>query len=255
MHDNFFIKPNWMQNNWVKAYTTLRVRVETPPPFDEFNLGANINLSEEKYNNALKNRCFLKEELGLRHEPFWLQQTHSDIITELTLKNNGLTEADASYTLVPNVVCAILTADCLPVLLGNEEGTLVAAIHAGWRGLANHIINKTCALLNTKTNSRLKAWLGPAISAHAYEIGEEVFAHFCALHPSYERAFKKTKSKKWLMDLYYIARLQLKNSGIEQIYGGEYCTYSNQAFFSYRRDGAAAGRMATLIWFNDSRNT
>lgn len=189
----------------------------------------------------------LSGELQVPHEPIWLTQTHSTIAVEATAENLKK-EADASFTTNPLQICAVLTADCLPILLCNQSGTCVAAIHAGWRGLANGIIESTLQAIPADT---FMAWLGPAIGNQHYEIGDEVRDIFLREVPEAYDAFTPSPQKRWMLDLYAIARIRLHNLGINQVYGGDYCTYSDEKLFhSYRRDGKSAGRMVSLIWIS-----
>ncbi len=155
-------------------------------------------------------------------------------------------EADASHTDLTGVVCAVLTADCLPVLLCDREGRSVAAVHAGWRGLLNGVIEQTIAAMGAE--GELLAWLGPAIGPQAFEVGEEVLEAFLVDAPAAARAFMPSPGGRWLADIYALARQRLHRAGVTLVYGGEYCTYSEpERFYSYRRDGRT-GRMASLIW-------
>ncbi|MDP2783975.1 MAG: peptidoglycan editing factor PgeF, partial [Sulfurimicrobium sp.] len=160
----------------------------------------------------------------------------------------GVPEADGSVARQPGVVCAVLTADCLPVLLCDRAGTVVAAVHAGWRGLADGVIEAAVKELAVEAGEIL-AWLGPAIGPRAFEVGGEVRQIFMAHDPAAELAFMPSASEgKWLADIYLLARQRLARIGVKQVYGGEYCTFAEmERFFSYRRDGAT-GRMASLVW-------
>ncbi len=156
-------------------------------------------------------------------------------------------DADASFSRQPGTVCAVMTADCLPLLLCNSEGTVVAAAHAGWRGLCDGVIEAAVAACNERP-ARLMAWLGPAIGPDAFEVGAEVRAAFMERNPAAAAAFSDIGDGKYLADIYALARQRLNAAGVEQIYGGEECTVIDRArFFSYRRDGQT-GRMASLIW-------
>jgi YfiH family protein len=157
-----------------------------------------------------------------------------------------LPEADASFTDQSGVVCAVLTADCLPVLFCGDQGAVIGAAHAGWRGLQVGVIEQTIAAMNCRD---LQVWLGPAIGPAHFEVGDEVREAFVSQNPDASVAFSATQAGKWLADIYQLARIRLANLGVEQVYGGGLCTVSDaQRFYSYRRDGAATGRMASLIW-------
>ena len=166
--------------------------------------------------------------------------------TQATL-NEADALADAAFTTEPGVVATVMTADCLPLLICNRAGTEVAAVHAGWRGLAAGVIEQTLACFQSPA-AELLVWLGPAIGPTAFEVGSEVRAIFMAQNPLVSDAFVALSAEKYLADLYQLARLRLQQSGVTAIYGAEYCTYSDQQrFFSYRRDGQT-GRMASSVW-------
>ncbi len=191
-----------------------------------------------------RNRDILRTSLHLPSEPVWLNQTHSNIAVKAALTPQPL-QADASYTDAAGVVCAVLTADCLPLLACSKDGTKIAAIHAGWRGLLNGIIDNTIAALQTH---QLSIWLGPAIGPDQFEVGGEVRDMFVSRSQDYAAAFRPQPSDKWLADIYRLARINLHKLGITEIYGGGLCTVTDKdCFFSYRRDNIT-GRMATLIW-------
>jgi YfiH family protein len=244
-----FIQPKWPAPAHIKACTTLRTGGVSQHPYDQFNLGDHVG---DRLEHLIQNREILKNNLGLTQEPIWIRQTHSTIAIEATTENAGK-EADASFTNQANQTCIILTADCLPILLCHRDGNTVAAIHAGWRGLANGIIENTLEKIQSPREDWL-VWLGPAISSKCYEVGDEVREQFIRHMPQAETAFHPSPNKRWMADLYELARMRLRNEGIQQIYGGEYCTYSDPTlFYSYRRDGEKTGRMASLIWI-DSRD-
>jgi YfiH family protein len=164
-----------------------------------------------------------------------------------------LPTADAAYTTANNAVCAVMTADCLPILLCDAQGTVVAAIHAGWRSLLEGVIEETVKAMKLPPHG-LMAWLGPAIGPQAFEVGSEVRDAFMARDRQAGQAFTPVSADKWLGDIYLLAKHRLHQMGIDQLYGGSisenYCTYSDETrFFSFRRDGAT-GRMATMIWLN-----
>lgn len=250
MIKSMFLQPEWPAPTTIKAFTTLRLGGVSLPPYNAFNLACHVDDSIEY---VLKNRLILQENLKLPSEPIWINQIHSNIVVP-ALKENRDKQADASYTGLSNTVCAILTADCLPILLCNRQGTYVSAIHAGWRGLSNGIIDNILYTIPCAAQD-LVVWLGPAIGPEQFEVGDDVRDLFLKNDQNSTIAFKPSKNNRWLCDIYAIARLQFKKHHITQIYGGEYCTYSDPAkFFSYRRDGAKTGRMASLIWISDSRH-
>jgi YfiH family protein len=173
-------------------------------------------------------------------EPAWLKQVHGNRVSEIPITQ---LEADASVARKPRSVCAVLIADCMPVLFADEAGTTVAAAHAGWRGLAAGVLEATIDAMGAPPRQIL-AWLGPAIGARVYEVGDEVRTAF----HRYEAAFTPTRPGHWLLDLYMVARQKLQSKGLREISGGGFCTYSDtQRFFSYRRDRATE-RMAALVW-------
>jgi polyphenol oxidase len=245
--NNHYIYPNWHTPSQVRAVTTLRTDGLSLKPYESFNLAHHVG---DNPAHVLANRIKLRQELNLTSEPIWLKQTHSN---KIICANNAVPyiEADASYATKSNVVCVVLTADCLPILLCDKNGTTIAAIHAGWKSLAASIIENTIA--NLKINPKnLLVWLGPAISSGAFIVGNEVYEKFIQHDPRAQKAFIscKSNSQKRHANIYILARQRLTNCGIisANIYGGEYCTYSDHRFFSYRRDGEKTGRMASLIW-------
>ena len=236
-----WITPDWPVPDHIHAATTLRTGGVSQAEFSSLNLADHVN---DKLQHVLENRQCIKNMLALPADPVWLQQTHSVQVAcaELVTLNP---EADASYTAKNNIVCTVLTADCLPILLCDQQGTMVAAIHGGWRGLLNGIIENT---LSKMPASGLMAWLGPAIGAQCFEVGDDVRSAFINKSTQFTNAFKNHVNGKYLADIYQIARIILCDAGVQQIYGGEYCTVSDkERFFSYRRDGQT-GRMATMIW-------
>jgi YfiH family protein len=235
-----FIIPEWPVPPQIKAYTVLRSSGVSPPA----NTSAETKVDYRR----------LKQLLQLPADPIRIKQIHSNI-SLLACSDNDGKAADALFTSQPNQICTITTADCLPILLSHRQGTHIAAIHAGWRGLSQGIIAETIRAMHLP-GSDILAWLGPAISQPCYEVGEEVRSLFIDHDPETTVTFIPSPNKRWLVDLYAIARLQLKKCGVMETYGGTYCTYSDQNnFFSYRRDGAVLGVMPTLIWINDSSNS
>ena len=215
------------------------------PPFDSFNLGDHVC---DDPKAVQQNRSLLVDKFDLPHQPLFLTQTHSTKVIELPFTGSNV-EADAVYTQQANQVCLVMTADCLPVLFFNKEGTEVAAAHAGWRGLCDGILEETVAKFKCPT-SDIIAWLGPAIGPTAFQVGEEIIEQFCAFDSNAKLAFTPdlTTSGKFLGNLYQLATQRLNKLGITEISGGGHCTYTEQdKFFSYRRD-KQTGRMASLIW-------
>jgi YfiH family protein len=242
-----YIVPTWPTPKHVHAFTTTRQGGYSLPPYSSFNLAHHVG---DDRGYVEQNRQLLSRILQLPSDPIWLQQTHGNKVLVADLdqgyKNSP---ADAITTTHPNVVCVVMTADCLPLLLCNFKGTQVAAIHAGWKGLAAGVIQQAVNAMGEAPHE-LMAWLGPAIGPEAYEVAEEVRLIFLRQNETYSPAFKP-KAGKWLANLYQLATLQLHTLGIKTVYGGEYCTYNNeQSFYSFRRDRGITGRMATLIWLS-----
>ena len=250
--------PEWQAPGNIKSLLTTRHGGWSTAPFDSFNLAAHV---EDNGQNVKKNRQKLAEMLP--SEPVWLNQIHSNIVvdaaldTALDTNNAGsIIDADGSFTTQSNVVSVVLTADCLPVLVCTRQGDGVAALHAGWRGLAQGILEQGIEQLLRATKRQpedLLVWFGPAIGAENFEVGEEVRQIFLQTAHNQEQTAQcfvpvKEKNNKWLADIYQLARLRLSLIGVENFSGGNYCTYrEKEKFFSFRRDGKT-GRMASLIW-------
>ncbi|WP_455205873.1 peptidoglycan editing factor PgeF [Kaarinaea lacus] len=244
---NQWILPQWPAPSRVHACVTTRVGGVSNASYAAMNLADHVNDDSEA---VLENRRLLKQRLDLPGEPAWLQQTHSTEVIKIDARQHYDPNADGSYTWDTNVVCAVLTADCLPLLLCDVHGQGVAAVHAGWRGLANGIIEQTVEKMGVIAGDLL-VWLGPAIGPERFEVGADVLNAFCDNNPQAEKAFTKTAEDRWLADLYHLAKLRLGTLGVTKIYGGDYCTYNDEAlFYSYRRD-KTTGRMASLIWLSD----
>jgi polyphenol oxidase len=231
-----FIKVEWSAPKNVQAFVTTRNYLG-----NDFNLATHVG---DDLNKVFYNRQILKEILSLPSEPAWLEQIHSCEACEIPLQNQNV--ADASYTTQKGQVCAILTADCLPILLCDSKGEKVAAIHAGWRGLATGVI-ENCFQQASFLPEKTIAYLGAAISQRAFEVGEEVRETFLKHDSNAEKAFVP-HGEKWFADLYLLATQRLNALGVSQIFGGQFCTFSQpELFYSYRRD-KHTGRMASLIW-------
>jgi YfiH family protein len=246
MHNISFIKANWPAPININAYTTTRLGGASQFPFASFNLADHVG---DELNLVQKNRHLLQALLKLPQQPIWLNQTHSNIAIEVdpNVRLNNI--ADAAYTSKPKVACVILTADCLPILLTNQTGNEIAAIHAGWRGLAAGIIANTINYFNSPA-SQLLAWLGPAIGPEIFEVGHEVREQFIQQNSEASIAFKPSANGRWLADLYQLATLALAKLGVTAVYGKPTCTFNHsELFFSYRRNNIT-GRMASLIWFD-----
>jgi len=239
-----FITPTWPAPLQVKAYTTTRQGGYSHPPYDGFNLAEHVG---DDAKAIAANRSTLIQTLKMPTKPIWLKQVHGNqIVTANT--DHSRCAADASFSTQPGHVCVVLTADCLPVLFCDRAGTRVAAAHAGWRGLANGILETTLQHLNVSPQDIL-VWLGPAIGPQTFEVGDEVREAFMDFLPSAKEAFKTSREGHWLADLYLLARQRLAHQGVTAVYGGDFCTYTDtERFYSYRRD-KVTGRMASLIWF------
>ncbi len=231
--------PDWPAPTNIRAGTSLRHGGVSLPPYASLNLGDHVG---DDPAAVAENR----QRLKLPSEPVWLEQTHSPRIINAAHCTDGQNKADGSYSTQANIICAVLTADCLPLLICNKQGTQVAAVHAGWRGLASGIIEATLKKF-TDDCSELLIWLGPAIGPDNYEVGNDLRQIFMAHDPAANAAFTAQK-ETWHMDIYHLARQRLQTLGITAIYGGNHCCYREQEqFYSYRRDGIT-GRMASLIW-------
>ncbi|MFM9835762.1 MAG: peptidoglycan editing factor PgeF [Methylophilaceae bacterium] len=239
-----FIIPDWPAPANVRAIQTTRLGGFSSAPYDSLNLGDHV---KDNPIIVAKNRQLLNPYMP--SEPVWLNQVHGIRVIDAAL-SSCLESADAAYTAKPKTVCVTMTADCLPVLLCDQAGTVVAAVHAGWRSLCDGVIEATVETMQTQKfpqDTQIMAWLGPAIGPQAFEVGGEVRAQFIEKDMQAESAFIKS-GDKWLCDLYKIVQQRLTKLGVKQIYGGGFCTYSDKArFFSFRRDGDT-GRMGTFIW-------
>ncbi len=243
---NNCLTARWPALPRVRTCITTRAGDTSEAPWDGFNLAAHVG---DDTDTVAANRAQLQQQLGC--QPAWLQQSHSTRVVAADPQHEA--DADASWTATPGVACAVLTADCLPVLLTTTGADRVAAAHAGWRGLADGVLENTLAALEVP-GDQILAWLGPAIGPQAFEVGEELVEAFVSQDASAWQAFEETSSEgKYLANIYQLARLRLKAAGVKHIYGGDLCTFSDQQrFYSYRRDGET-GRMASLIWLADDQ--
>lgn len=231
------IPVEWSAPKNVQAFVTTRNYLG-----NDFNLATHVG---DDLNKVLHNRQLLKDLLALPSEPAWLKQIHGYETCEIPFQNQLI--ADASYTTQKNQVCIVLTADCLPILLCDSSGEKVAAIHAGWRGLANGVI-ENCFNKARFLPEKTIVYLAPAISQRVFEVGEEVREIFLKYDSNAAKAFIP-HGEKWLADLYLLATQRLNALDVSQIFGGKFCTFSQpELFYSYRRD-KHTGRMASLIWF------
>jgi YfiH family protein len=241
-----WISPDWPAPFAVRAVVTTRHGPGmSASPFDRLNLGLR---SGDAVDVVQANRDGLQQALALPTAPRWLRQVHGTTVAELgPLPGADEPQADAAVSHLPGTVLAILTADCLPVLFCTADGREIAAAHAGWRGLLNGILEETLAGLRAPRQNIL-AWLGPCIGAASYEVGEEVRSAFVEFDPSAAACFVPTRVGHGLCDLAALARLRLRAAGVSQIHGGDFDTFTDARFYSYRRDGERSGRFASLIW-------
>ncbi|MGZ8219046.1 peptidoglycan editing factor PgeF [Methylomagnum sp.] len=235
-----WIEPDWPAPSGVRAASTLRGGGVSAGPYAGLNLGAHVG---DDPAHVEANRRRLAAALNLPAEPVWLIQVHGRRTVRAEAPGDRV--ADAAYTRESGVVCAVMTADCLPVLLCSRDGEAIAAAHAGWKGLAGGVIESAVDALGGRDTL---AWLGPAIGPEAFEVGGEVRAAFLANGAEFAAGFREVEDGKFLADIYQLARLTLNRLGITAIYGGGGCTHTQaDDFFSYRRD-RTTGRMASLIW-------
>lgn len=237
------ILPDWPLPAGVKACSSTRNGGVSRPPYGSLNLGTHVG---DEAQAVADNRQRLVAAANLPQMPVWLEQVHGTRVVRLDGQTPVDLQADAVYSNVPGQVCAVMTADCLPVLFCSQSGDEVAAAHAGWRGLCNGVLEQTLAAFSTQP-AGISVWLGPAIGPQQFEVGPEVRAAFIAVDPGAELAFAP-RGDKYLADIYLLARQRLQRAGVHAIYGGDRCTVSEIShFFSYRRDGIT-GRLASLIW-------
>lgn len=244
------IFPDWPAPARVRAAVTTRglpgVSLAT---FAAFNLGANCG---DDAQAVRANRAALKSLAELPSAPSWLRQVHGtavQIFDTQVATNNDTPSADAAITRAPGVVLTILTADCLPLLVCVDDGSEIAAIHAGWRGMAAGVI-ECCIETLSAPRHRLMVWLGPAIAPASYEVGEEVRETFVAQDAATANAFVPTRMGRWSCDLYALARHRLAALGVTRVHGAGFDTFIDARFYSYRRD-KTTGRFASLIWLAD----
>lgn len=239
------IVPEWPAPKNVKAFSSTRLGGESKGVYQGLNLGMHVG---DDASIVTLNRELITQNCQMPSNPVWLNQTHSTHVVKLTEASSTVIDADGCVTDVKNVVCSAMTADCLPVLLTNIEGTQVAAVHAGWCGLADGIIEQ--ALQKFDQPESVMAWLGPAIGASAFEVGQDVLDAFIAFDPQAIQAFsiKSDVENKWLANMNLLATQRLNHLGVTQVFSNHHCTFSeSELFYSYRRDGVT-GRQATFIW-------
>jgi polyphenol oxidase len=244
-----WVEPDWPAPNGVRALSTFRCGGISLAPYASLNLGDHVG---DLPAAVAENRRRLVVEAGLPAEPTWLAQVHGATVADLDARVSlGVTRptltADAAFTRRPGRICAILTADCLPMLLAAQSGGVVAAAHAGWRGLAGGVIEATVRAMGQPPD-RLMVWLGPAIGPEHFEVGTEVREAMLKQDPGAEGAFTLNARGRFMADLGALARRRLEALGVDRIYGGGRCTHADaERYFSHRRDGVT-GRQVTLIW-------
>lgn len=243
---NHFIAPDWPAPASVKSLMTTRHGGVSVGSFASNNLGLHVDDDER---HVAENRRRLRTLLP--DEPKWLAQMHGAAVVAAH-QVQGVAKADGAWTNQPGVVCTVLVADCLPVLLCDRAGTVVGCAHAGWRGLAGGVIERTLEAMQ-KPGSELIAWLGPAIGAEVFEVGQDVYDAFVEHDSAACVAFCHRNNGKYLADIYALARLRLQRAGVMAAYGAGYCTVTDaQRCFSFRRD-KTTGRMAALIWLDKTK--
>ncbi|MDH5516712.1 MAG: peptidoglycan editing factor PgeF [Gammaproteobacteria bacterium] len=235
---------DWPAAANIHALTTTRAGGLSQEPYAQLNLADHVG---DALPLVEKNRQILAESLSI-DQPLWLKQVHGVAVVDAATASHHA-EADAVYTDKPATVCAVLTADCLPLLFCNRQASVVAAAHAGWRGLADGVIEATVTSMQQKPED-IMVWLGPAIGPSCFEVGSDVYHAFVSQDQQAARAFKQTDGEHFLADIYQLARIRLQRLGINQVYGGGLCTYSDEErFYSFRKN-KITGRMASMIWIS-----
>lgn len=224
----------------IRAFTTCRTGGVSQGAFTSLNLAAHVS---DSASDVAANRAILTHACDLAAQPLWLHQVHGRVVVDAGQVWAAPPVADGSFSTRRGVVCAVLTADCLPVVLAAQDARCVAVLHAGWRGLAGGILEAGVMALPLPP-SQVAAWLGPAIGAGDYEVGDEL-RH--AFGPAARAAFTATGDGRYRADLYALARLQLTSLGVRRIYGGGFNTFRDPDLYSYRK-APVCGRMATVAW-------
>jgi YfiH family protein len=238
------IAPDWPAPANVHAWVTTRQGGVSSPPYASLNLATHVGDASEA---VATNRSLLCDALALPSAPHWLEQVHGCAVADVKDDHISPVCADAAFSQTRGQVCAVLTADCLPVLLCDMQGTAVAAVHAGWRGLLEGVIEET--LKHFTDPSQVLAWLGPAIGPASFEVGLEVRDAFFARDEHAALAFAQGRdTQHWQADLYALARMRLHKVGVHEIYGGGFDTATDPRFYSHRASGGQTGRFASLIW-------
>jgi YfiH family protein len=240
-----WLTPDWPAPASVKALSTIRQGGVSTGVYASLNLGSHVG---DEPAAVLRNRLLLEQDAALPATPAWLNQVHGTAVLDLSKWQGELATADAAVSRQVGQVCLVMTADCLPVLFCNRQGTQVAAAHAGWRGLCEGVLEQTLAHFANPAD--VMVWFGPAIGPGQFEVGAEVRAAFMQKNAGANLAFVPQGDAKYLANIYLLARQRLMAAGVSQFYGGEHCTFSEpELFFSYRRDGQT-GRMASCIWLS-----
>ena len=235
--------PEWPAPPRVKACSTTRNGGVSEGRFASLNLAAHV---EDDVAAVKRNREILQATLSIPREPVWLSQVHGVRVVDAA-KADIDTQADASFSRQSGVACVVMTADCLPVLFTDREGSVVASAHAGWRGLLGGVLEQTVAAMQVPPENIL-AWFGPAIGPENFEVGDEVRDAYLKTDEDTAVAFLPSRPGHWWADIYELARLRLNRAGVRAMYGGGLCTFADpDRFYSYRRDHVT-GRMASLIW-------
>lgn len=248
---NKFLSPQWPVSAKVKSVSTTRSGGISHPPYDGLNLGIHVG---DNPDTVWKNRKHLEARLTLPGEPVWLNQVHGTDVLCIGRCRPALPTADAVWTDQTGCVLAVMTADCLPVLLASKSGDVVAAVHCGWRGLLDGILQKTVKSLPVNP-SQVLAWLGPAIGPLNFEVGVEVRDAFISNDEKFDECFvvSRQADNKYYADIFKLGRRCLHAAGVHDVFGGGVCTVQDRNYFSHRRDLGQTGRMASLIWIEDSK--
>ena len=240
------IRAGWAAKLHIQALTTTRTSGSSVGPFESFNLAAHVGDDETAVQD---NRDQARRRFGLPGDPVWLQQVHGANIVRADIYHAGR-GADGSFTETPGIVCAIMTADCLPLFLCDVDGSKVGLFHIGWRGLAQGMVRKAARLFTRGGGGRALAWFGPAIGPQAFEVGGDVKSTLESATASPAGCFRRTVNGKWLVDLYALTAGELELEGIECSYDHSLCTFNDRARFYSHRRCQPCGRMASIIWMN-----
>lgn len=239
-----YFKAQWPAPSNINAFSTTRSSGLSFDPFASNNMALHV---DDNPTHVLANRNQLKDALKLPREPEWLAQTHSTVC--VVVEEEQSRQADAAISRSPGRVLSIMTADCLPILLCNQEGTEIAAIHAGWKGLAEGIVENTLLKMQS-LKSQVLAWCGPAICQNCFEVGDEVYELYQQKYP-FAHVFFKKKGSKFVANLSLLLEEILRQHAVNKVYQSNICTFEEEnTFYSYRRE-KKTGRIATLIWFNE----